>query len=41
MRTNIVNLAKILKPEAIKVNTVEERFGEERREVLDPYCFCS
>ena len=36
---SIVNLTKILRPEAVKLQTVEERYGEEKKEVLDLYCF--
>ena len=34
----IVELAKILTPEAVKVEAGKDRFGEERLEVLDLYC---
>ncbi|MFH1009523.1 MAG: uroporphyrinogen decarboxylase family protein [Candidatus Latescibacterota bacterium] len=34
---NIVDLARILKPEAVGVKAEKERFGEERDEILDLY----
>ena len=35
---SIVKLAKLLVPEAVKVEAAKDRFGEERLEVLDLYC---
>jgi uroporphyrinogen decarboxylase len=36
---SIVNLVKLLSPEAVEVEVEKDRFGEERLEVLDLYCF--
>lgn len=35
---SIVGLARLLAPEAVEVEAARDRFGEERREVLDLYC---
>lgn len=37
--SNIVNLAKILRPEMVEVKAMEDRYGEERLEILDLYSF--
>lgn len=36
---SIVRLARLLAPEKVEVTAEKDRFGEERREVLDLYCF--
>lgn len=36
--SSIVKLAKLLRPGAVKVKSVKERCGEERKEILDLYC---
>jgi len=35
---SVVNLARILMPQAVQVEAGKDRFGEESREVLDLYC---
>ena len=35
---SIINLAKLLMPQAVEVKAAKDRFGEERLEVLDLYC---
>lgn len=35
---SIVRLAGLLAPEAVKMEATKDRFGEERREILDLYC---
>jgi len=35
---SVVNIAKLLAPEAVDVKADEDRFGQERNEVLDLYC---
>jgi len=37
--SNIVNLAKVLRPKMVEVKPMKDRFGEERLEILDLYCF--
>jgi len=37
--SNIVNLAKVLRPKMVEVKAMKDRFGEERLEILDLYCF--
>jgi uroporphyrinogen decarboxylase len=37
--SNIVNLAEVLRPGMVKVKATKDRFGEERLEILDLYCF--
>jgi len=37
--SSIVNLVKVLKPEMVGVKATKDRFGEERLEILDLYCF--
>jgi len=34
----VVKLAKLLRPESVEVKTVEDKFGDERFEILDLYC---
>lgn len=35
---SIVGLARLIAPEAVQVDAAKDRFGQERREVLDLYC---
>ena len=37
--SNIVNLVKMLRPKMVEVKATKDRFGEERFEILDLYCF--
>jgi len=37
--SSIVNLVKILRPGMVEVKATKDRFGEERLEILDLYCF--
>jgi len=37
--SSIVNLVRLLRPEMVKVRATKDRFGEERFEILDLYCF--
>jgi len=37
--SSIVNIVKLLRPEMVKVKAMKDRFGEERLEILDLYCF--
>jgi len=37
--SSIVNLVKILRPNMVEVKATKDRFGEERLEILDLYCF--
>jgi len=37
--SSIVNLTKVLKPELVQIKATKDRFGEERLEILDLYCF--
>ena len=37
--SSIVNIARLLAPQAEHVEAAKDRFGQERREVLDLYCF--
>ena len=34
----LVRIAEVLRPEAVHVQAMKSRFGEERREILDVYC---
>ena len=37
--SSIVNLVKVLRPGMVEVKATKDRFGEERLEILDLYCF--
>jgi len=37
--SSIVNLAEVLRPRMVEVKATKDRFGEERLEILDLYCF--
>ncbi len=36
--SSVVNLAKILMPEAVKIEAGKDKFGSESTEVMDLYC---
>ena len=36
--SSLLRIARILKPEAVSIEAMKDRFGEERTEILDVYC---